>query len=108
MKVPQIDDIALPIISEESKNPGLAVEGSGEQIHISNDKQIMDDLDRIINNLEAQQKNLATFGLPADKTSSRQQTAEKRFLATEKAAPGDGDIAIPIEGTRPRWETTAD
>ena len=28
----------------------------------------MDDLDRIINNLEAQQKNLATFGAPLQNT----------------------------------------
>ncbi len=38
--------------------PGSSQSG---QIHISNDKQIMDDLDRIINNLENQQKNMATF-----------------------------------------------
>jgi hypothetical protein len=38
--------------SEESKHAGGGIEGSG-QLVISNDKQIMDDLDRIINNLEA-------------------------------------------------------
>jgi hypothetical protein len=51
-------------VTEESKQANAVdSEGTG-RLHISNDKQIMNDLDRIISNLEAQQKNLATFGVP--------------------------------------------
>ena len=32
---------------------------------VSNDQQILSDLDKIIANLEMQQKNMATFGVPA-------------------------------------------
>jgi hypothetical protein len=58
----------------------------------------MDDLDRIINNLEAQQKNLATFGVPGE-------VEPKRFHATQEPQPGDTEIAVTIEGTKPKWET---
>jgi len=39
-------------VTEESKQANAAEEGG--RLHISNDKQIMNDLDRIISNLEAQ------------------------------------------------------
>ena len=58
---------------------------------VSNDQQILSDLDKIIANLERQQKNMATFGVPLtedpaeDQLSVNQEVEEEEGLKTGRS-----------------------
>ena len=54
------------------------VQSETEPMQVSNDQQILADLDKIINSLEQQQKNMATFGLGGgdNKTTQEEQKEE--------------------------------
>jgi len=50
------------------------------------DTKILADLDRIINNLELQQKNMATFGMPDGSTEERSKMPSRKEWKTLKEA----------------------
>ena len=66
-------------------NLGHIFEVEGEQT----DTKILADLDRIINNLELQQKNMATFGMPDGSAEDESKKPIRKEWKTLKEARGE-------------------
>ena len=70
----------------------------------NNDQQILADLDKIINNLELQQKNMATFGVPKLEESDEEDDDDFDDVEPKPTGRGTPSECGPLQTEPPRGQ----